>query len=82
MNIDDLLADPETHEPLRRASHDELERVVRALTQGRARRHDGRDVSLDIRGAYVSHGGRWVYPDADGIPSLLVDERIELDQPL
>ncbi len=82
MNLNEVLVDPETKEPLRLATDEERERVVRALRQGRARRHDGGEVSLAIEGAYVSHGGRWIYPVVEGLPSFLIEERIELDEPL
>ena len=50
-----------------------------AVAEKRARRHDGGELPDRIEGAYVSHGGRWVYPDAHGFASLLIEERIELD---
>lgn len=77
--LDELLADPETREPLRRATPEELAQLAAALREGRARRHDGGALPRAIDGAYVSRDGRWVYPDADGVPSLLIDERVELD---
>jgi hypothetical protein len=80
--LDAMLRDPETREPMRRATQDELEAIAWAMREGRARRHDGGELPASIPGAYVSGGGRWVYADADGFPSLLVDERIELDEPL
>lgn len=82
MDIHEVLVDPETKEPIRLATDEERERIVRALRQGRARRHDGGEVTLEVDAAYVSHGGRWVYPVVEGLPSFLIEERIELDQPL
>ncbi|HEY8427739.1 MAG TPA: hypothetical protein VIL20_05165 [Sandaracinaceae bacterium] len=78
----ELLADPETHEPVRRATPEELEAVARALREKRARVHGGGEPPARIEGAYVGGGGRFLYPDVDGMPSLLVEERIELDEPL
>ena len=78
-HLEPLLADPETHEPLRRASEDELTSIATAIRERRARRHDGGPLPSTIDGAYVSQDGRWFYPDADGLPSLLIDERVELD---
>ncbi len=60
MNLIEVLVDPETKEPLRVATDEERETVLRALRQGRARRHDGGEVSLTLEGAYVSHGGAWI----------------------
>jgi hypothetical protein len=78
MSDDDLFADPETHEKVHRASAAELAAIKEAIAGGRARRRDGKDMR-PVESAYVSHGGRWIYPDVDGIPSFLIDERIELD---
>lgn len=79
--LDALLVDPETHEPLERASRDQLEKLAWALREGRARSKGGALPSR-IDGAFLSHGGRWVYPDVDGLASLLIEERLELDEPL
>jgi uncharacterized protein YbaR (Trm112 family) len=76
--LDQLLACPETHQPLRRATSDELAQIAAAIRERRARRHDGGALPASIDGAYVSGDGRWVYPD-DGLPKLLIDERIELE---
>lgn len=80
--LTELLADPETHEAVRRATQDELEKIAWALREKRARVRGGGEPPAHVTGAYVTHGGSWIYPDADGLPSLLVDERIELDEPL
>ncbi len=80
ISLDELLADPETHEPVRRATQDQLEAIAWAIREKRARARG--ELPARVEGAYVSHGGRWVYPDAGGMPSLLVEERIELDEPL
>jgi uncharacterized protein YbaR (Trm112 family) len=79
--LDELLVDPETREPVARATQDQLEALAWALREGRARRRSGA-LPAKVDGAYLSHGNRWVYPDVDGIRSLLIDERIELDAPL
>lgn len=73
-----LLADPETHEPLRIASDDELASLRAALREGRARRRSGEPLPGELLGALLSQGGRVAYPIEDGIPNLLIDERLEL----
>lgn len=80
--LDEVLADPETHEPVTRATDAQLEAIRAALRDGGARRHDGGKLPDRIEGAYVSGDGRWVYPDAEGFPSLLIEDRLELDEPL
>ncbi len=77
--LDELLACPETHQPLRRATSDELAQITAAIRERRARRHDGGALPPSVDGAYLSGDGRWVYPDVDGLPSLLIDERLELE---
>jgi len=79
-----LLADPETHEKVRPASDDEIERLRDAITSGRARRHDAGDLPdpSSFEGAFLSQGGRVAYLVFDGVPSFLIDDRIELDEPL
>ncbi|HJL16657.1 MAG TPA: hypothetical protein RMH99_13425 [Sandaracinaceae bacterium LLY-WYZ-13_1] len=80
--IDDVLADPETHEPVTRATDAQLEAIAAALRDGRAKRRDGGALPDRIEGAYLANEGRWVYPDAQGFPSLLVEDRLELDEPV
>jgi uncharacterized protein YbaR (Trm112 family) len=78
----DLLADPETHEPLALASQSELAALRTALEAGRGRRRNGSAVIGDIDGALLSQGRRVAYLIQAGIPNLLVDERVELEAAL
>lgn len=80
--LDEVLVDPETHERVSRATEAQLEAIRRALEDGTAKRHGPGAPPAEVAGAYVSHGGRWVYPDVDGFPSLLVEDRLELDEPV
>jgi uncharacterized protein YbaR (Trm112 family) len=77
-----LLADPETHEALSLASPAQLDGLKRALGTGKARRRDGKAVPADFDAALLRSGGRVAYLVQGAIPNLLVDERIELEQPL
>lgn len=77
-----LLADPETHEPLTLASDDELTRLRAAVAAGRASRRGGQPLSGELEGALLTRGGRVAYVIEGGIPNLLVDERLELSEPL
>lgn len=80
--LDTLLVDPETKEPVRRASAAEIEAIREAIRERRARRHGGGELPRDVDGAYVSHDGRWIYPDTLGFPSFVVEDRLELDAPI
>lgn len=77
--IDDaLLADPETHAPLSRATDDDLARLRDAIAGGRARRRDGSPLPERIEGAYLAQGGHVAYLVEDGIPNFVIDERVEI----
>jgi uncharacterized protein YbaR (Trm112 family) len=77
----DLLADPETHEPLAVATSDEVSALKSAIQQGKARRRDGK-APAEFDGALLSQGKKVAYLIAGGIPNLLVDERLELSASL
>ena len=78
----DLLADPETHQPLTLASDAELSALKLAVEQGKARRRDGKGPSQGFEGALLSQGKRVAYLIEGGIPNLLIDERLELIEAL
>ena len=80
--LEELLVDPETHERVLRATEAQLEAIRAQIADGTARRHDGGELPQTIDGAYLSRGGRWVYPDVDGFASFLIEERIELAEPV
>jgi uncharacterized protein YbaR (Trm112 family) len=77
-----LLADPETHEPLALADEGQLTRLRAAIQAGSAKRRGGQPASGDFEGALLSQGQRVAYLIAGGIPNLLIDERLELSQAL
>jgi uncharacterized protein YbaR (Trm112 family) len=82
---DDLLqtlVDPLTREALRLATPEQLASLGRALARGTARRRGGGTSPQPLDGALVGADGRAAYPIVAGLPHLLVDERIELDEPL
>ncbi|HEX5661424.1 MAG TPA: hypothetical protein VFX59_29745 [Polyangiales bacterium] len=78
----ELLADPETHEPLALADEAQLTRLRAAIQDGRARRRGGQPVAGEFDGALLSQGQRVAYLIAGGIANLLIDERLELGQAL
>jgi hypothetical protein len=80
--LDELLVDPETHEKAERATDAQLESIRRAIADGRAKKPSGGELPEAVDGATLTHGGLWVYPDAHGFPSLLVEERVVLDEPV
>lgn len=76
-----LLADPETHSPLALATDAELSALKRAVDSGKARRRDGAAPAA-FEGALLREDKRVAYPIQGGIPSLLVEERLELSEAL
>jgi uncharacterized protein YbaR (Trm112 family) len=77
-----LLGDPETHAPLALATADELARLREAVRAGRASRHDGKPVASEFEAALLTQQRRVAYLVQNGIPNLLIDERLELAHPL
>lgn len=78
----ELLADPETHEPLSLASDEELAKLREAVRAGRVSRRGSPQVETQIEGALLSPHKRVAYLIEDGIPNLLIDERLELAEAL
>jgi uncharacterized protein YbaR (Trm112 family) len=77
----DLLADPETHEPLTLATDAQLSALRAAVSSGKARRRDGQSREVAFEGALLC-GRKFAYLIEGGIPNLLIDERLELDDAL
>lgn len=78
----EILADPETHEPLTVATEAQLEALRQAIASGSAARADGQPVPTPFDAALLSQGGKVAYLVRDGIANFLVDERVELGSPL
>ena len=74
----DLLACPETHQPLALASDAEFSALKQALEQGKAKRRDGKAPHAGFEAALLTPDKRGAYLIEDGIPNLLIDERLEL----
>lgn len=80
---DDLLAMlrcPEQRLPLTFADAALVESLNDAIRAGQLYNRGGQKLSAPIDGALVRSDGAIAYPVVDGIPVLLVDEGIALDQ--
>lgn len=73
-----LIADPETHEPLRYATADELAQLNGAISQGNLKNRGGQAVTETLSEALVAPGSRRAYAIREGIPVLLLEEALPL----
>jgi uncharacterized protein YbaR (Trm112 family) len=77
----EILVCPETKEPLRLADTQTLERINRAVQEGTLENRGGETVRQAIEEGLVREDGKVLYPVRDGIPVMLIDEAIPLEEP-
>jgi uncharacterized protein len=75
----EILVCPETKSPVRLADDALLDRINRAVEDGRLMTREGKQVEGRLEGGLVREDGRVLYPIRDGIPVMLIDEAIPLD---
>jgi uncharacterized protein len=73
-----ILACPETHQPLAEAGPELLSRVNDKVRAGALKNKGGQLVSVPLEAGLVRQDGKVVYPIRDGIPVLLIDEGLAL----
>jgi uncharacterized protein YbaR (Trm112 family) len=76
-----ILCCPEDHSKLTPASSALLADINGAIRRRQVRNRGGQLIEREIDGGLVKSGGDVVYPIIDGIPVLVRDEAIEVDQP-
>ncbi len=59
---------------------DKLARVNAAIDAGELQNHEGSPVSKALDEALITDDGKRIYPVDDGIPVLLEDESISMEQ--
>ena len=74
----DILACPQTRQPLRMANPAELQALNERLKGGEVKNVGGDSVAGVVEGGLVREDGQILYPIRDGIPVLLVHEGIAL----
>jgi len=75
----DILVCPETRTSLRMADDDLLRALNRAVAEGAVRNRRG-DLLIDpVTAGLVREDGAVLYPIRDGIPIMLIDEAIAVD---
>lgn len=75
----DILACPETHQPLAEADEELVARVNARIEAGECTNVGGGEVDRPLEGGLVREDGKVVYPVRDSIPVLLIDEGIPLE---
>ena len=76
----DILVCPEHRTPLSVADNDLIAVLNRAVAKNRLKNRAGELVEKALDGGLVRDDRAVVYPIIDGIPIMLVDEAIPLDQ--
>lgn len=74
----DILACPETHQPLAEAGADLLTQVNAQVEAGSCTNVGGERVESPLEAGLVREDGKVVYPIRDAIPVLLIGEGIAL----
>ncbi len=74
----EILACPETHQPLRLATADEVAQVNTRIAASQQKNVGGESVSEAIEAGLVREDGAILYCIRDAIPVLLVDEGLPL----
>jgi uncharacterized protein YbaR (Trm112 family) len=76
----DILCCPVTRLPLERMPGGRLERLNALVREGQIKNRAGAAVEQPLEEALMTRDGKLAYPVRDGIPVLLEDEGIELNQ--
>jgi uncharacterized protein YbaR (Trm112 family) len=74
----EILVCPETRQPVRLASAEQLEALNRLARSGELRNRGGEPVRDEIREGLVREDGKVLYPVDDGIPVMLVEQSFQL----
>ena len=74
----DILVCPETHQPVKLADADLLESINNRIKANALKNHQGELVTKTVEEALVREDGKCAYLVDDGIPNMLIDERVDL----
>ena len=74
----EILVCPETHQPLAEADADTLKRINERIKAGAVKNRQGDAVKEPVSEGLVRKDGKCLYVIDDGIPNMLIDERIDL----
>ena len=75
-----ILRCPVSHKGLSVLKKDKLAQINAAIDAGELVNHDGSAVSVPLSEALITDDGKRIYAVNDGIPVLLEDESISMEQ--
>ena len=75
----EILVCPETHQPVRTADPELLERLNAAIAAGSVTNRGGEAVSEPVEEGLIREDEKVLYPVREDIPIMLIDEAIGLD---
>lgn len=74
----EILCCPESHQTVREAPAELVAEVNRAIRAGTVKNREGAAVAEEIEGGLVREDGAVLYPVRNGIPIMLIGERLAL----
>ena len=74
----EILVCPETRQPVKLASSDELAAINDRIAGGDLRNRGGKPPEHAFDEALIREDGKVAYPVDDGIPVMLIEESVEL----
>ena len=77
----EILCCPETRQPVREAPEALVESVNRAIRDGSLAMPASGEPAAVLDGGLVREDGKFLYPVRNGIPIMLIDERIAIPAP-
>ena len=76
----EILVCPDSRQPVRPAPAETVERLAALQAEGRLKNRAGQPVTDALQAALIREDGRYAYPVTDGIPVMLIDEALPLNQ--
>jgi uncharacterized protein YbaR (Trm112 family) len=76
----EILVCPETHQPVRLADEELIQRINSAIASGQLKNRAGETLTESIQGGLVREDGAYLYPIIEDIPRMLIGEAIPLDR--
>ena len=76
----DILACPENKTPVSMAEQTIIDQLNEQIANGKITNRGGKIVENPLDGGLIREDKKFLYPIDDGIPIMLIDEAISLDQ--